>query len=75
MQLGIQNAMTKELEDSYPDPIQRTETFIKMFLEEYPAPSWEVVCRALYINEEYDVLEMVQNKYYKGKTACEAYCT
>ena len=66
MQLGIQNELTKELEEKYPDPTQRTKEFIKMFLEEYPAPSWELVCRALYIKEEYEVLEFVQNKYYQG---------
>ena len=66
MQLGIQNELTKELEEKYPDPTKRTEEFIKMFLEEYPAPSWELVCRALYIKEEYKVLEFVQDKYYQG---------
>ena len=66
MQLGIQSELTKELEEKYPDPTQRTEALIKVFLDDSPAPSWELVCQALYTIGEYDVLEFVQNKYHKG---------
>ena len=57
------------MERLYPDLSQRQSALIQYFLDENPAPSWEGVCDALYITGEYEVLENVQNKYFKG-TVC-----
>ena len=64
--LGIPHSKVEELEKSYPDLTQRKPAIIKFFLDEHPSPSWELVCYALYCVEEYEMLEMVQNKYFKG---------
>ena len=54
------------MEQLYPDLSQRQSPLIQYFLDGHPAPSWELVCWALYMDYEYEVLEIVQNKYFKG---------
>ena len=54
------------MEQLYPDLAQRQSALIQYYLDGRPAPSWELVCYALYMREEYEVLENVQNKYFKG---------
>ena len=66
MYLRIPKSKVIELEKTYPDLIQRQSVIIQLFLEKHPAPSWEIVCFGLYLEEEYEALEMVQNKYFKG---------
>ena len=62
----IPSSKVKEMEQLYPDLSQRKSPLIQYFLDEHPAPSWELVCHALYMIEEYEVLESVQNKFFKG---------
>ena len=64
--LYIPDSKVEELEKVYPELSQRKPALLKIFLDEHPCPSWEIVCWALYNIEEYEVLEMVQNKYFKG---------
>ena len=64
--LRIPDSKVKEMEQLYPDLSQRPSTLTQYFLDGNPAPSWELVCWALYMKEEYEVLENVQNKYFKG---------
>ena len=64
--LRIPDSKVKEMEQLYPDLFQRQSALIKYFLDGHPAPSWELVCYALYMSREYEVLENVQNKYFKG---------
>ena len=67
--LQIPDSEVKEMERLFPDLSWRQSVFIQYFLDGHPAPSWEGVCNALYRIEEYEVLENVQNKYFKG-TVC-----
>ena len=64
--LQIPDSKVKEMEHLYPDLSQRQSALIQYFLDGHPAPSWELVCHALYMKEEYEVLENVKNKYFKG---------
>ena len=64
--LHIPTSKLWEMERLYPDPSHRQSALMQYFLDEHPAPSWELVCFALYVKEEYEVLENVQNKYFKG---------
>ena len=64
--LQIPNSKVKEMKQLYPDLSQRQSALMEYFLDRHPAPSWELVCYALYLEYEYEVLENVQNKYFKG---------
>ena len=45
---------------------QLRSALIQLWLDTHPAPSWELVCYALYMLREHEVLENIQNKYFKG---------
>ena len=64
--LQIPDSKVKEMEQLYPDLSQHQSAVMQYFLNAHPAPSWELVCHALYWKGEYEVLENVQNKYFKG---------
>ena len=64
--LQIPDSKVKEMEQLYPDLSQRQCALMQYFLDGHPAPSWELVCYALYWEAEHEVLENVQNKYFKG---------
>ena len=64
--LRIPRSKVNELEKTYPDLTQRQSAIIQLFLEKHPAPSWELICYGLYLEGEYEALEVVQNKYFKG---------
>ena len=65
-QLDIPDSKVEELERSHPDLAQRKPAIIREYIDNHPAPSWEWVCYALYLEGEYDILERVQNRYFKG---------
>ena len=71
--LEIPPSKVAEMEQLYPDLSQRQSALIQLWLDSHPAPSWELVCSALYGEEEYKVLENVQNKYFKGTVSACAY--
>ena len=64
--LQIPDSKLEEMEQAYPDFSQRQSALIQFWFDRHPAPSWELVCLALYLAGEYEVLENVQNKYLKG---------
>ena len=64
--LQIPSSKVKEMERLYPDISQRQSALIQFWLNTHPAPSWELVCSALYLEGEYEVLENIQSKYFKG---------
>ena len=64
--LQIPDSKVEELERSHPDLAQRKAAIIREYIDNHPAPSWEWVCYALYAKEEYDILERVQSRYFKG---------
>ena len=64
--LCIPGSKVAEMTQIYRDLSQRQSALIQFWLDTHPAPSWELVCYALYMVEEYEVLENVQNKYFKG---------
>ena len=73
--LGLQIPESKvaEMEQLYPNLSQRQSALIRLWLDSHPAPSWELVCYVLYMEGEYEVLENVQNKYFKGTVSACAY--
>ena len=71
--LLIPDSKVAEMEQLYPDLSQRQSALIQLWLDSYPAPSWELVCGALCGEGEYEVLENVQNKYFKGTVSTCAY--
>ena len=73
--LGLQIPPSKvaEMEQLYPDLSQRQSALIQLWLDGHPAPSWELICTILYEEEEYEVLENIQNKYFKGTVSACAY--
>ena len=64
--LRIPDSKVEEMEQLYPELSEHQSALIQYFLDGHPAPSWELVCYALYMKDEYEVLENVQNKYFKG---------
>ena len=64
--LQTPKSKVEELERSHPDLAQRKPAIIREYIDNHPVPSWELVSDALYIEQEYDVLERVQNRYLKG---------
>ena len=71
--LQIPDSKVEEMEQLYPDLSQRQSALIQFWLDKHPAPSWELICLALYREEEYEVLENVQTKYLKGIIHCQEY--
>ena len=65
--LQIPESKVNEMEQLYPDLSQRLSALIQFWLDRHPAPSWELACYALYMEQEYEVLENVQNKFFKGR--------
>ena len=70
--LQIPSSKVKEMEQLYPDLSQRQSALIQLWLDQHPAPSWELVCWALYVMQEYEVLKNVQNNYLKGILQCNS---
>jgi hypothetical protein len=64
--LILPDSKREEMEQLYPDLSQRQSALIQYWLDGHPAPSWELICLGLYVEEEYEALENVQNKYLKG---------
>ena len=65
--IDIPASKRNEIQNKYPDDLPRRQSeFIKYWLETFPYPCWERICYALYWQEEYDVLESIQNKYFVG---------
>ena len=56
----------RETELLYPDLYQQQSALAQFWMNSHPAPSWELICLALYWTGEYEALESAQNKYLKG---------
>ena len=70
--LNIHCSVINEMVARHPnDPSQQSRGLCKHFLDHYPAPSWERVAHALYLQAFYDncyePLEIIQRNYLKGK--------
>ena len=64
--LQIPRSKVEEMELLYPDLSQQQSALAQFWMNSHPAPSWELICYALYVTGEYEVLESVQSKYLKG---------
>ena len=64
--LQIPQSKVEEIKQLYPDLSQQQSALAQFWMNSHPAPSWEVICYALYLNGEYEALESVQSKYLKG---------
>ena len=72
--LRVLGSKVEELEKLYPDLTQHKSALMQVWLDTHPSPSWELVCYALFVNKDYEALEVVQKKYFKG-TVCVHVCT
>ena len=72
LHLGISDSKLNKLKKTYPDHTQCQSAIIELFLNKHPAPNWELVCCGLYQMQEYEILEVVQSKYFKG--SCLSMC-
>lgn len=64
--LQVPESKVTDMERLCPDLSQRQSALIRLWLGGHPAPSWELVCFALYTKGEYEMLENVKSKYLKG---------
>ena len=64
--LQIPRPKVKEIKQLYPDLSQQQSALTQFWMNSHPAPSWEIICSALYFTGEYEGLESAQNKYLKG---------
>ena len=64
--LQIPTSKVAEMKRLYRDLPQRQLALIQLWLDTHPAPSWELLCWALYCSGEYAVLKNIKNKYFKG---------
>ena len=66
MRLQIPQTKLYEMKELYPDLSKQQSALAQFWMNSHPAPSWELICYALYFTEEYEVLESTRNKYLKG---------
>ena len=57
----------EEITNHHSDESQRKHAIIEEFINNHPAPSWRLVAEGLYKNKENRALQIVKQKYLKGK--------
>ena len=65
--LDIPKPKQEEIKNQYSDESQRKHAIIEEFINNHPAPSWKLVAESLYKNEDNRALQIVKQKYLKGK--------
>ena len=65
--LDIPESKQEEITDQYFDESQRKHAIIEEFINNHPAPSWRLVAEGLYKNKHNRALQIVKQKYLKGK--------
>ena len=65
--LDIPVSKQQEITNQYSDESQRKHAIIEEFINNHPAPSWKLVAESLYKNEDNRALQIVKQKYLKGK--------
>ena len=65
--LHIPQSKQKEIKNQYSDEAQLKHAIIEEFINNHPAPSWRLVAEGLYKNKDNRALQIVKQKYLKGK--------
>ena len=65
--LHIPQSKQEEITDQYFDEAQLKHAIIEEFINNHPAPSWRLVAEGLYKSEDNRALQIVKQKYLKGK--------
>ena len=65
--LDIPEPKQKEITNHHSDESQRKHAIIEEFINNHPAPSWRLVAEGLYKNKDNRALQIVKQKYLKGK--------
>ena len=65
--LDIPLSKSSEMMSRYRDVSQRKRAFLNHFLEDHPCPSWKLIANAVYMEGEYEALEVIQRDYFKGE--------
>ena len=65
--LNIPFSKSREVQRLYSDVSQRKRAFLKHFLEDHPCPTWKHIAYAVYYEEEFEALEVIQRDYFKGE--------
>ena len=65
--LEIPKRKQREITNHQSDESQRKHAIIEEFINNHPAPSWRLVAEGLYKNKHNRALQIVKQKYLKGK--------
>ena len=65
--LDIPESKQREITNHHSDESQRKHAIIEEFINNHPAPSWRLVAEGLYKNKDNRALQIVKQKYLKGK--------
>jgi len=71
--LDIPWSKQKEITNQYSDESQHKHAIIEEFINNHPAPSWRLVAEGLYKNKHNRALQIVKQKYLKGKKMTSSY--
>ena len=65
--LDIPHSKQREITNHHSNESQRKHAIIEEFINNHPAPSWRLVAEGLYKNKHNRALQIVKQKYLKGK--------
>ena len=71
--LDIPEPKQEEITNHHSDESQRKHAIIEEFINNHPAPSWRLVAEFLYKNKDNRALQIVKQKYLKGKKMTSSY--
>ena len=71
--LDIPEPKQEEITNHHSDESQRKHAIIEEFINNHPAPSWRLVAEGLYKNKDNRALQIVKQKYLKGKKMTSSY--
>ena len=71
--LDIPEPKQREITNHHSDESQRKHAIIEEFINNHPAPSWRLVAEGLYKNKDNRALQIVKQKYLKGKKMTSSY--
>ena len=65
--LDIPESKQEEITNQHSNESQSKHAIVEEFINNHPAPSWKQVAEGLYKNEDNRALQIVKQKYLKGK--------
>ena len=71
--LEIPKPKQEEITNHHSNESQRKHAIIEEFINNHPAPSWRLVAEGLYKKKDNRALQIVKQKYLKGKKMTSSY--